>query len=238
MRNGVSATPQSSLVGRALRARRRPALRDLPETERSRASVFVRIGPLGPIRPIPSLLAASAFTLVEMLVVVVIVSIMSAAILAEMRGTYQDAILRSTSRELAAACNAASSRAISLNRPHRILLDTVAHRFFLERGTRGGSDFVPVRDVPGGSGTLDARITINLLQPGVNAPDDAGGEPPLDSANAGPIPPNGLEQGVTFYPDGTADARQIELADRDGFRLSLRINPVTSRVQIAALPRP
>ena len=60
-------------------------------------------------------------------------------------------ILRSTSRELAAACNAASSRAISLNCPHRIHLDTVAHRYFLERGTRGGSDFVPVRDVPGGS---------------------------------------------------------------------------------------
>lgn len=183
-------------------------------------------------------MAAPAFTLVEMLVVVAIVSIMSAAILAEMRGTYQDAILRSTSRELAGACNAASSRAISLNRPHRIHLDTLAHRYFLERGTRGSTDFVPVRDVPGGSGTLDSRITIHILEPGVNSPDDAGGEPPVDSGNAGPIPPNGLEEALTFYPDGTADARQIELADRDGYRLSLRINPVTSRVQIVALPHP
>jgi hypothetical protein len=106
-----------------------------------------------------------------------------------------------------------------------------SHRYFLERGTRGGTDFVPVRDVPGGSGTLDARITINILEPGVTSPDDAGGEPLADSGNAGQFPSNGLEE-------GTADAREIDLADRDGHRLSLRINPVTSRVQIAAVQPP
>jgi hypothetical protein len=42
-------------------------------------------------------------------------------------------------------------------------------------------------------------------------------------------------QAVTFYPDGTADARQIELTDREGFRRALRIDPITSRVQITAL---
>ncbi len=173
-----------------------------------------------------------------MLVVVAIVGIMSAAIIGEMRGTYQDAILRSTSRELAGAFNAASSRAIAINRPHRIHIDTLAHRYFLERGTRGGTDFVPARDVPGGSGNLDSRIAITILEPGVTSPDDAGGEPLLDSGSAGQVPSNGLEEGVTFYPDGTAEAREIELADRDGHRLSLRINPVTSRVQIAAVQPP
>ena len=49
------------------------------------------------------------------------------------------------------------------------------------------------------------------------------------------LPPIVPEEAVTFYPDGTADARQIELADRDGFRLALRINPITSRVQITAM---
>ena len=43
------------------------------------------------------------------------------------------------------------------------------------------------------------------------------------------------EESVTFYADGTADERQIELADRDGFRLALRINPVTSRVKVTAM---
>jgi prepilin-type N-terminal cleavage/methylation domain-containing protein len=101
-----------------------------------------------------------AFTLVEMLVVVVIISIMSVAIIAEMRGTFQDALLRSTSRELAGAFNLASSRAISINRPLRVRLDTLAHRWLLERSTRGGTDFYPVRDLPGSFGTLDARIAI------------------------------------------------------------------------------
>ncbi len=190
------------------------------------------------IRNPQSAIAPRAFTLVEMLVVVVIVSIMSVAIVAEMHGTYQDALLRATSRELAAACNAASSRAISVNRPHRIRLDPLAHRYFLERGTRGGSDFFPVKDVPGGSGTLDARITINLLEPGVNSPDDAGEQPPAGSGQTGPAPSSRLEDAITFYADGTADARQIELADRDGYRLALRINPITSRVQITAMEHP
>jgi type II secretion system protein H len=81
------------------------------------------------------------FTLVEMLVVVVIISIMSVAVVAEMHGTFQDALLRSTSRELADAFNLASSRAISVNRPHRIRLDRLEHRYVLERSTRGGTDF-------------------------------------------------------------------------------------------------
>jgi type II secretion system protein H len=177
------------------------------------------------------------FTLVELLVVIVIVSIMSAAIVAEMRGTFQEALLRSTSRELAGACNLASSRAIAINRPHRVCLDQAGHRYFLERGRRGGADFYPVRGIPGGSGTLDARITINLQEPGVNGPDDAG-EEPRDSGSAGDVPSSVREEAITFYPDGTADARRIELADRDGFRLALRINPITSRVQITAMEHP
>ena len=178
------------------------------------------------------------FTLVEMLVVIAIVGIMSVSIVAEMRGTFQDALLRSTSRELAGAFSAASSRAISVNRPHRVCIDNVKHRYFLERGARGareGEDFQTVRGVPGGAGTLDSRISIRFLDPGVNAPDDAGQEPPVDSKKEGGPPAIAPKEGVTFYPDGTADARQIELADRDGYRLALRINPTTSRVQITAM---
>jgi type II secretion system protein H len=178
------------------------------------------------------------FTLVEMLVVIVIVSIMSVAIVAEMHGTFQNELLRSTSRELAGAFNVASSRAISVNRPHRIRLDRAAHRYFLERSRRGGTDFYPALDTPGSSGSLDARITIHILEPGVNAPDDAGEEPSGNSGNPEDFPSVRSEESVTFYPDGTADARQIELADSDGFRLALRINPVTSRVQITAMKHP
>jgi type II secretion system protein H len=178
------------------------------------------------------------FTLVEMLVVVAIISIMSVAIVAEMHGTFQDALLRSTSRELAGACNVASSRAIAVTRPYRIRLDRVAHRYFLERSTRSGSDFLPAQDTPGSSGTLDSRITINILEPGMNSPDDAGQEPSGDAGDPGDFASIRSEETVTFYPDGTADERQIELTDRDGFRLALRINPVTSRVQVKAMAHP
>ena len=41
----------------------------------------------------------------------------------------------------------------------------------------------------------------------------------------------GRRRSHCFYPDGTADAREIQLEDRDGFRLVLRINPTTARVQ-------
>jgi type II secretion system protein H len=175
------------------------------------------------------------FTLVEMLVVVVIISIMSVVIVAEMHGTFQDALLRSTSRELAGACNVASSRAIAINRPYRIRLDRKARRYFLEWSARGGSEFHPAQDAPGSSGTLDSRITIQILEPGMNSPEDAGEEASGDSGNRDDFISVPSAEALTFYPDGTADDRQIELADRDGFRLALRINPVTSRVQVKAM---
>lgn len=168
----------------------------------------------------------SGFTLVEMMVVVVIISIMSVAIIAEMHGTFQDALLRSASRELASAFSAASSRAISVNRPYRVILDRTEHRYFVAWSARGGSVFHSAADVPGGSGKIDSRITVKIRAPETDSPDDAGQEAPV------------TDDGVTFYPDGTADSRQIELADRDGFRLALRINPITSRVQVTALQRP
>jgi type II secretion system protein H len=180
----------------------------------------------------------AGFTLVEMMVVIVIVGIMSVVIVAEMHGTLQEELLRATSRELAGAFNLASSRAISNNRPHRIRIDSVAHRYFLERSRRGGLEFFPALDTPGGTGALDARIAIHILQPGVDSPDDAGEEPAGDPLNQGGPSALGSEEAVTFYPDGTAEARQIELADRDGFRLALRINPITSRVQVTAMPPP
>jgi type II secretion system protein H len=180
--------------------------------------------------------ASRGFTLVELMVVVAIVGIMSVAIIAEMHGTLQDALLRSTSRELAGAFNLASSRAIAVNRPHRICFDRAAHRWFLERGRRGRRDFYPALDAPDCYGPLDSRISLRVLEPGVNAPDDAGVEPSGNPVRRDDFSSNREEEAVTFYPDGTADARQIVLTDGDGFGLALRVSPVTSRVQISTLP--
>ena len=40
-----------------------------------------------------------------------------------------------------------------------------------------------------------------------------------------------------FYPDGTAEASEIVLRDREGFGLALRINPTTARVKILEVER-
>src|ERR1041385_3078026 len=74
-----------------------------------------------------------AFTLVELMTVIAIVGIMVAMIIPEMRGTYEDALLRSASRDLVNVFEIASSRAISLNQLHRVALDTQSGRYVVER---------------------------------------------------------------------------------------------------------
>jgi type II secretion system protein H len=180
----------------------------------------------------------SAFTLIELMVVMALIGIMTAMILPEMKGTYEDAVLRSTSRELISACSLASSHAVSLNQAHRLRLDRNGGHYSierrgLERGT--GGRFIPARDVIGGEGDLDRRISIELHR----TADDtiaAGEEEPSPALRKSP-PSDRHEDSVVFYPDGTADATEIVLRDRDGFRLALRINAVTARVQIIELPR-
>ena len=181
---------------------------------------------------------AEGFTLVELMVVIVIIGIMSAMIIPEMTGSYQDALLRATSRRLIDVCGLASSRAITLHQPQRVRLDSAAGRYYIERPDRdnqGGSGFARVRDVPGGEGELDVRISIKLRKRGEEGPypSDRGAAPDPEDASAN----SGTAGAIGFFPDGTAEAGEILLQDPDGFRLSLRINPTTARVRIAQLER-
>jgi len=76
------------------------------------------------------------FTLIELMVVFVLVGIMTAMIIPAMRGTYEDALLRSTSRKLVNVLNLASTRAIALNQPHRVRLDHKNGRYSSRDGYR------------------------------------------------------------------------------------------------------
>lgn len=181
-------------------------------------------------------LRRSGFTLMELMVVLVLIGIMTAMIIPEMRGTFEAALLHSTGRELANACGIAYSRAVTVQQPHRVRLDKLNHRYAIERrvpGAHGQSGFAPVQDLPGGEGTLDARIAIEPRNPGEDFSD------PADSLRASNRERSfqESEETIVFYPDGTADAREIQLEDRAGFRLVLRINPTTARVQIRELER-
>lgn len=172
----------------------------------------------------------------ELMVVLVLIGIMTAMILPEMKGTYEEALLSSTGRQLADVLGIAYSRAVTVHQPHRVRLDKITHRYSIERRvheSHGQSSFAPVQDLPGGEGAMDARISIELRKPGEDFSD------PSDSllASKEELASRDADEAIVFYPDGTADAREIQLKDRDGFRLVLRINPTTARVQIVELER-
>jgi type II secretion system protein H len=167
-----------------------------------------------------------AFTLIEMVVVLVLIAIMAAMIIPEMKGTFDDALLRSTGRDLINVFNLASSRAISLDQSCRVKLDMQSGRYFVERKVHDGGreDFVPLKDVSGAEGKLDPRIAIEISQPDEVSSESDSGNPATEQS-----PPDT----VSFYPDGTADAAEIKLRDRDGFQMTLRLNPITARVRLS-----
>jgi len=177
-----------------------------------------------------------AFTLIELMVVVVLIGILSAMIIPEMKGTYEDALLRSTSRSLVDAFGIASSRAVSLNQLYRVRLNPSDGRYVIEsrvRETQQGDEFAPVKDISEAEGRLDPRISIQVRKP-EEAPTGSAGEPARGEANASE---HSSLNAISFYPDGTADAVELVLRDRQGFRIALRINPITGRVKIFELER-
>jgi len=178
------------------------------------------------------------FTLIELMVVLVLIGIMTALIIPELKGTYEDAVLRSSSRELVDVFNLAYSRAVSINQLHRVRLDRHSGRYLVERRANGGETgvhFVPLRDVPGCEGKIDARISISFQKPGEEITESADRDGTGDSGDG--IRAENRDDAIGFYPDGTADPGEIVLQDRDGFRLALRINPATARVRLVELQR-
>lgn len=181
---------------------------------------------IGKMRPRISISKSQrGFTLMELVVVIVIIGIMAAAIVPEMKGTFEEALLRSTGRELVNVCSLANSRAVSLNQSLRVQIDPKTGRYVLERKVRdrGRENFIPLKDVSGAEGQLDSRIKIEVRQ--------ADEIMVTDNSN-GASGENWSPETISFYADGTADAAEILLRDRAGFQLVLQLNPITSRIQI------
>jgi type II secretion system protein H len=178
------------------------------------------------------------FTLIELMVVVAIIGIMTALIVPQMQGTYQDAVLRASGRKLVDAFTLASSHAITLSQPHRVRIDLKTGRYAVEGkvlASQNGAGPVPIKDIPGGAGEIDKRVTVQIQ----NSKEDS-----AEASDQGPAFVTGedlrirkREEAISFYPDGTADAAEILLRDREGFRLALRINPVTARVHLVEMER-
>lgn len=172
-----------------------------------------------------------AFTLIELVVVIGLIGIVAAMIIPEMKGSYGDALLRSSTRELVNVFSIASSRAVSLNQLHRVRIEANTGRYVIEKRTResvNGDEYKPLDDVSEAEGTLDKRITVqvhNVEEPQSAAP---ASENSRTRANI---------DSISFYSDGTADAAELLLRDKRGYRLALRINPITAHVKILELER-
>jgi prepilin-type N-terminal cleavage/methylation domain-containing protein len=185
----------------------------------------------------PSAEDRTAFTLVELTVVLMLVAILSAMIIPAMKGTYQDALLRSTSRELINSFGIAYSRAVSLDQLHRVRIDATTGKYLVEHHQPGESpdEFAPVRDVPGCQGKLDTRISVRIHERSEMPDAGATTSEPVTADFSGET--IGPDRAISFYPDGTADGVDLELLDQEGFRIGLRINPTTARVEVVELKR-
>jgi hypothetical protein len=103
------------------------------------------------------------------------------------------------------------------------------------RGEGKQTQFQPLKDVSGSSGKLDNRIVVEIHKQNDVAAESTMPEP--GSAPAAELEGQGQENTIVFYPDGTADAAEVQLRDQAGFGLRLRINPITARVEILELAR-
>src|SRR5579863_169023 len=112
------------------------------------------------------------FTLIELMVVLVLIGLMTAMIIPEMKGSFEDSLLRAGGRELVNACNLAYSRAVSLNVEHRLRIEKRTGRYYLEKKSPGAGreSYVPVGDVPGAKGRIDPRLSLEFQRPGEATP--------------------------------------------------------------------
>jgi len=165
----------------------------------------------------------------ELILVLVLIAIMAALIVPEMKGSFEDSLLRSSGRKLVDVFNLASSRAISFNQQYRVHLEQSTGRYIVERqagDSQDSNDFEPVTDIAALQGQIDPRIAIEVRASQEESTEGAD-NPPKDELNTFL-----LKNGINFYPDGTADGCEIMLRDRMGFRLILEVNPITAALHL------
>jgi Tfp pilus assembly protein FimT len=172
------------------------------------------------------------------MIVCLLLAILTAVMVPEMRGSFQDSLLRATSRNLMDAFDLAYSHAVSRDEEDRVRLDIPNAKFIVEQRVeaQGQENFKALTDVTGAEGNLDNRISIEVR----NASDDSTNQTAAmvseDAAARNQTDPD-TANAISFYSDGTADDREVVLRDQEGFGLALQISPITARVKIVELPR-
>ena len=161
----------------------------------------------------------------ELMLVLALIAIMAAMIVPEMKGSMEDALLRSSARKVVDVFNLTYSRAVSFNQLYRVLLDQNTGKFRVERKIEDSSDqtdFEPITDQNGFQGQIDPRIMIEIRP--------TQGEPSDDQMPEDEPKMFLLRDGIHFYGDGTADGCEILLRDRMGVEVVLQLNPITASI--------
>lgn len=160
----------------------------------------------------------AGFTLIELMVVLVLIGIFSGLIVGEMRGTFEEALLRAASRQVINAANLANSQAVALNQAHYLWIEPQAKRLRIVARTKGET----IQQEK-----LDDRITVEVRN-SIQSSDEESDETPAEHRRE----VRRLER-IEFLPDGTAEGREIVLRDRMGVEVILNLNPVTGRIRLA-----
>jgi type II secretion system protein H len=172
--------------------------------------------------------AQRGFTLVELMVVLIIIGITTSLMVAEMHGTFEETLLRGVGRKVMDACDGANNRAIATHRTHLLKFDSKGGRFTIEpRGATSADQ--PGIDLAGAAGELDTRITLMIREPEVEFDENLPVEEERERRAEADV--------ISFFADGTCDAREFLLRDREGVELVMRLNPITSRIRILEAQR-
>ena len=183
--------------------------------------------------------SGAGFTLMELMVVLVIIGVVSAVILPEMTGTYDESKLRTSARQLIQTMGLAQSRAVAVNHEHRLVIDNENHRFWMARRSLDeglGETFVPVDEISGAEGTWYPRVEVTFRNPLFSEDDEQTEMDPWKEENETKDPSEmGSKPFMTFYPDGTTSRAEWVLKHSNGTGLVLKVLPATGRVRIQQL---
>lgn len=175
------------------------------------------------------------FTLIEMMIVLVIVSIMTVLMIPEMKGSYEEALLRSNARKMSSAFKAAYSRAITTHKLHRVRIDPESSKLMIEeRSAEPETPYIPLKQFDRKTSQLHPNVGIRFHEPLPAFSVDEAGMEQETSRQVSKNVPDGV---FLFHPNGTCEGKDIELRDRMGFGLLIRIDAITCRVRFENLER-
>ena len=178
--------------------------------------------------------STAGFSLLELMVVVIILAILSAVTVAEFSGTREEAHLRASARRLVMLLRLSHSQAVTTHKIHRLALKVDTGRFWIEalrEGDRTDRHFAPTTHLPRSQGGLEKGISMRIRRPAVRSYQSRQRRGRTSTDDESPL------EVIHFRPDGTADARDVELSDTQGFVLQLTIDPTTARVSLTSVGR-